>query len=85
MSLGSLKNVINKMFLQIIDLIYMYEEDLALNNLQWMIYYKTNLPIIWFESQYVVGNLIHLRIIYLFGHRYYNVIWLVQVIKRTRC
>ena len=34
MSSGSLKNVINKMCLQIIYLIFMYKEDLALNNLQ---------------------------------------------------
>ena len=41
MSLGSFKNVINKMCLQIIYLIYMYKEDLALNNLQWLICHKT--------------------------------------------
>ena len=35
MRLGSFKNVINKMYSQIIYIqyIYMYEEDLALNNL----------------------------------------------------
>ena len=32
MSSGSLKNVINKMCLQIIFLVYLYKEDLALNN-----------------------------------------------------
>ena len=31
------KNVIFKMCLEIIYLIYMYKEDLALNNLQWLI------------------------------------------------
>ena len=40
MNLGSFKNVINKMCLQIIYLIYMYKEDWALNNLQWLICYK---------------------------------------------
>ena len=34
MCLDSFKNIINKMYLQIIYLIYMYEDDLALNNLQ---------------------------------------------------
>ena len=33
MSLGSSKNVIYKMFLEIIYSIYMYKKDLALNNL----------------------------------------------------
>ena len=28
------------MYLEIIYLIYMYKRDLALNNLQWLIYYK---------------------------------------------
>ena len=42
MSLGSFKDVINKMCLQTIYvLIYMYEEDLVLNNLQWLICNKT--------------------------------------------
>ena len=35
MTLVSFKNVVNKMCLEIIYLIYMYKEDLALNNLQW--------------------------------------------------
>ena len=43
MSLGSFKNVINKMYLEIIYLIYMYKEDLTLNNLQWLICHKTQL------------------------------------------
>ena len=30
------------MFTNPIYLIYMYKEDLALNNLQWLIYHKTN-------------------------------------------
>ena len=36
-----LKNVTDKMCLEIIYLIYMYEKDLALNNLQWLICHKT--------------------------------------------
>ena len=40
MKLASLKNIINKMCLQIIYLKYMYEEDLALNNLQGFICHK---------------------------------------------
>ena len=35
------------MCLQIIYLIYMYEEDLTLNNLQWLIYHKTQPILIW--------------------------------------
>ena len=41
MSLDSLKNVIYKMCLEVIYLICMYKKDLALNNLQWLIYHKT--------------------------------------------
>ena len=41
MSSGSFKNVIYKMCLEIIYLIYMYKNDLVLNNLQWFIYHKT--------------------------------------------
>ena len=41
MSLGLFKNVINKMCLAIIYLLYMFKKDLAINNLQWLIYYKT--------------------------------------------
>ena len=37
MSLGLYKNVIYEMGLQIIYLIYMYKEDLALNNLKWLL------------------------------------------------
>ena len=40
MNSGSFKNVINKMYLQIPN-IYLYKQDLALNNLQWLIYHKT--------------------------------------------
>ena len=40
MSSGSFKNIINKMCLEIIDVIYMYREDLALNNLQGLRYHK---------------------------------------------
>ena len=36
-----MNGVINKMFIDIIYLIYMYEQDLALNNPQWFICYKT--------------------------------------------
>ena len=35
MSSGSFENVIYKMFLQIMYLIYMYKKDLALNDVQW--------------------------------------------------
>ena len=41
MSFGSFKNVINKMYLQIIYLIYIYEKNLPLNNLQWFICCKS--------------------------------------------
>ena len=41
MSLGLFENVIHKICLEIIYLIYMYKEDLALNNLQWLICHKT--------------------------------------------
>ena len=41
MNPGSFKNVINKMCLQIIYLVYMYKQNLALNNLQGLIYHKT--------------------------------------------
>ena len=37
MSSGSFKNVIYKISLEIIHLIYMYKQDLALNNLQLLI------------------------------------------------
>ena len=40
MSSCSFKDVIYKMSLEIIYLIYMYKEDLALNNLQWLICHK---------------------------------------------
>ncbi len=40
MNLGSFKNVINEMCIQIIY-VYLYKEDLALNNLQWLICLKT--------------------------------------------
>ena len=43
MSSGTFKNVIYKMSLEIINLIYMYKKDLALNNLQWLICHKTKL------------------------------------------
>ena len=39
MSLGLFKNV--NMFINHIYLIFMYKEDLALNNLQWLICHKT--------------------------------------------
>ena len=41
MSSGLFQNVIYKICLEIIYLIYMYKKDLALNNLQWLIYHKT--------------------------------------------
>ena len=40
-ALGLFKDVIYKMCLEIIYLIYMYKENLALNNLQWLIYHET--------------------------------------------
>ena len=40
MNSGLFKNVINKMCLQLIYLIYMYKQDLVLNNLQWLICHK---------------------------------------------
>ena len=42
MSSGLFKNVIDKICLEIIYLIYVRKEDLALNNLQWLICHKTN-------------------------------------------
>ena len=41
MSSGSFKDVIYKMCLEIMYLIYMYKNDLVLNNLQWLICHKT--------------------------------------------
>ena len=41
MSTELFKNVIYKMCLEIIYLIHIYEEDLALINLQWLIYHQT--------------------------------------------
>ena len=41
MKSGSFKNVIYKMYLKIIYLIYMYKMDLASNNQQWVIWHKT--------------------------------------------
>ena len=38
---GSFKNVIKKLFSNNIYSIYMYKDDLVLNNLQWLIYHKT--------------------------------------------
>ena len=40
---GSFKNVIYKMCLQIIYLIYLYKQDLVLNKLQWLICHKIKL------------------------------------------
>ena len=36
-SSDSFKNGINKMYLEIIYILYMYEKHLALDNLQWLI------------------------------------------------
>ena len=41
MSLGLFKNIDNKVCLEIIYLIYMYKEDMALSNLQGLICQKT--------------------------------------------
>ena len=38
---GFFKNVFYKMYLEIVYLIYMYEKDLALNDLKWLICHKT--------------------------------------------
>ena len=37
MNSGSFKNIIDKICLDIIDLIGMYKKDLGLDNLQWLI------------------------------------------------
>ena len=51
------KNVINKMCLLIIYIyiVYMYKEDLALNNLQWLICHKTKLNQMFFSIVYKVS------------------------------
>ena len=41
MGFGLFNNAINKKCLQIMYFIYMYKEDLVLNNLQWLFCYKT--------------------------------------------
>ena len=41
MSSGSFKNIVYKVFTNHIYSIYMYKHDLVLNNLQWLIYLKT--------------------------------------------
>ena len=41
MSSGSFKNVIYRMWVEIIYLIYMYKKDWAFDNLQWLICHKT--------------------------------------------
>ena len=41
MNSGSFENAINKMFTNYIYLIYMYKEDLALDNLQVLICHRT--------------------------------------------
>ena len=40
MSTGSFPSVIYKMYLEIIYSLYVYKKYLALNNLQWLIFYK---------------------------------------------
>ena len=57
MSLGLFRNVINKMCLQMIYLIYMYKEDLALNNQQLLICHKT-------KSNQIKSN--HIYLIYMY-------------------
>ena len=42
MSPVSVKEVIDKLFLEIIYLMYIYKKDLALINLQWLMCYKSN-------------------------------------------
>ena len=41
MKSGLFQNIIYKMYLEIIYLIYMYKKDKVLNNLQWLICHKT--------------------------------------------
>ena len=41
MSSGLFKNVLYKMCLEILYLIYMYKKDLTLNNRAWLICHKT--------------------------------------------
>ena len=41
MTLGSFKNVIHKICLEIIYLVYIFKKDLALNNQQWLLCHKT--------------------------------------------
>ena len=56
MSSGLFKNGIDKMCLKIIYLIYMYKEDLVLNNLQCLICHKTkpnNVIVCEFDSHLV--------------------------------
>ena len=50
MNSGSFKYVINKMYLRIIYLINIYKYDVALNNLQWLIWHKT-------KPNNIIGNL----------------------------
>ena len=52
MSFSSFRNVIDKMCLEILYLIYMYKEDLALNNQQWLICHKTQPN----QIRYIGGN-----------------------------
>ena len=62
MSSGSFKNLINKMCLQII---YMYKEDLELNNQHWLICHKSKPNLIYliytYEKDLALNNL-HLLI-----------------------
>ena len=46
MRLGSFENIIYKMFSEIICLIYMYEKNLVLNNIQWFLCLKSKAELI---------------------------------------
>ena len=58
-SSDSFKNIINKVCLQIIDLIYRFKENLALNSLQCLICHKikanqTEVPFTNFENEFLL-------------------------------
>ena len=53
MSSGSFRQVIYKMCLEIIYLIYIYKNYLAINDLQLLIYYKTKLNQTFCPAQFV--------------------------------
>ena len=50
------KNELSKMFANHMYLIYLYKEDLALNNLQWLICYKTQPNHTWNEAMHNMSS-----------------------------